>query len=539
MTTKLNWKIKLSESKRFERALEIFPGAFAWLTLTAPFIAASFWPTAVAFFILAFNTYWFFKALHLISHLIRGYKRLTNTQKIDWLEICRQVQNLGQLKKKITASKKPLLIGEDLIDLEKAIKNPHLVHDWRDIWHVVVIATFRESIDILQPTLKALVNSNFPKKRIMIVLAGEDKDPDFLPISQQLEKEFTKYFPVFLSYAHKKQEGEVKGKGPGITYAGRGFKEYFDKHFAHIPYENVVVTNLDADHIVHPEYLARLTFKYIINPNRTRSTYQPVPLLFNNVWDTPAPNRVVAVGASFWQIVEAMRPWRLKTFASHAQSLETLAATDFWSVKTIVEDGHQFWRTYFTFDGDHTMVPLFIPIYQDCVLAQTRWLTFKAQYLQRRRWAWGVSDFPFIVKNFLRQPNIPFVEKFMQTFRHFGGLYSWATASFLIAGAWIPLLFNRAFQDTVLAHNVNTYAIFIIRLAWIGIFVNVWIYLTLLPKRPKRYGRWRHFGMIWQWALAPVVAIFLSSLPALDSQTRLMIGKYLDDFDVTPKVRKA
>lgn len=525
------------DSARFNRLLEITPGAIAWLTLGGPFILAPFWPVAVAYFIIIFNLYWFFKAIFLMFFLIRGYRHLTKTSKVDWLFMCRQTKNLSQLKKKLTASKQPLVIDEDLAEIENAITHPSLVKNWEDVHHLVIIATFKESIDILRDTLDALIKSNFPKKRIMVVLAGEERDSEFPKLSKTMEKEYKSFFKIFLSFSHKEQIGEVKGKGSGITYAGKEFKQYFDKHF-NFPYENVVVTNLDADHIVHLQYLARLTFKYVLNPNRTHSTYQPVPLLFNNVWDAPAPNRVVAVGASFWQIVEAMRPWRLKTFASHAQSLETLIATDFWSTKTIVEDGHQFWRTYFTFNGDHVMIPLFIPIYQDCVLAQTKWLTFKAQYLQRRRWAWGVSDFPFIIKNFLRQPNIPFREKFIQTFRHFGGSYSWATASFLIAGAWIPLLFNRAFQNTVLAHNVTFYAISIMRLAWIGIFANIWVYLALLPPRPKRYGPWRHFGMIWQWILAPVTAIFLSSLPALESQTRLMLGKYLD-FYVTPKVRKA
>jgi hypothetical protein len=310
------------------------------------------------------------------------------------------------------------------------------------------------------------------------------------------------------------------------------------KNHPEIKPENVLVTNLDGDHIVHREYFARLTYKYTIDPNRDRKTYQPVPVLFNNIWDAPAPNRVCAMSSSFFQIVEAVRPFRLKTFASHSQSLQTLLITDFWSNKTIVEDGHQFWRTYFAYNGDHEMVALFIPIYQDCVLAETYYATFKNQYLQMRRWAWGISDFPFVIKGYIKHPEISLGEKFLQVFRFFSGHFSWSTASFMLAFAWIPLLFNQDFQDTVLAHNVTVVSSTIMNLAWVTLFANIWVFFTLLPPKPRHRRKTRYLGLVLQWILVPVVALFFSAIPALESQTRLMLGKYLDVFWSTPKIRK-
>ncbi len=43
--------------------------------------------------------------------------------------------------------------------------------------------------------------------------------------------------------------------------------------------------------------------------------------------------------------------------------------------------------------------------------------------------------------------------------------------------------------------------------------------------------------MFFQWILVPVVG-FLSAFPALDSQTRILFGKYFGEFWVTEKMRK-
>ena len=105
--------------------------------------------------------------------------------------------------------------------------------------------------------------------------------------------------------------------------------------------------------------------------------------------------------------VSSMRPHALRNFSSHAQSLQTLIDTDFWSVRTIVEDGHQFWRTYFRYDGDHQVFPVYVPVYQDAVLAKGYRRTLKAQFIQLRRWAWGASDVAYVIETgFLKRTKL-------------------------------------------------------------------------------------------------------------------------------------
>lgn len=528
------------EKKWFERFLEIIPGLSAWLFLLSPLVLAFVAPAFLSLFLLFYGLYWLVKSLNISRHMINGFIRMRRDMKIDWLKMCHLTKSISALqdhllrkyqKDKKNATYQELLAIENLEGKQKSIKN------WEDIYHVILFAVSNEAYEIVEPSLKSVLDLNYPSKKIIVVFAAEDRyDDGFKKYVGKLKQKYASNFADFRYYYHKVTEGEVVGKGPNISYAAKSFwKDYKNKG---IKPENVLVTNLDADHILHKEYCAKLTYLFVTDPNRDRKSYQPVPILFNSIWDAPAMNRVAAASSSFWQIVESMRPYKLRTFAAHTQSLETLLVTDFWSIKTVVEDGHQYWRTYFAFNGDCHMVPLQLPVYQDAVLGVNFWHATRNQYMQKRRWAWGISDVPFVVINSLRHKEIPALERFIQTFRLIAGNFSWSTSSFFLASAWIPLTMNKQFQDMVLAHNIMAYTSGMLRFAWVGIFANIWISLAMLPKKPRHYGPFKDIMMLTQWIFSPIYAILLSALPALESQTRLMLGKKLDVFWITPKMRK-
>jgi hypothetical protein len=386
--------------------------------------------------------------------------------------------------------------------------------------------------------LKFILASDYPNKNIVIVFAAEAAYKEgFLEDIKVLEKKYAHHFKDFLWYLHELKEGEVIGKGSNITNAGRAFwKDYQGKGI--LP-ENLMITTLDADHTVHRGYFSRLTYLYVTDPNRYNKTYQPIPLLFNNIWDVPATNRIAAVSTSFWQFIEGMRSYKLRTFAAHAQTMETLIKTDFWAINTIVEDGHQYWRTYFAMGGDAHIIPLYIPVYQDAVLGENLWQSIKYQYKQIRRWSWGVTDFPFVVVNALRHKEIPVFERVIQVYRQFISFFTWASASFFLATSWIPLALSQSYQDTAFAHNSSFYASKTLQFAWFGVFLNYWLSIFLFPPKPKHYGIRYNLEMVFQWALAPIYAIFILSLPALETQTRLIFNKRLESFWITPKHRKS
>jgi hypothetical protein len=115
-------------------------------------------------------------------------------------------------------------------------------------------------------------------------------------------------------------------------------------------------------------------------------------------------------------------------------------------------------------------------------------------------------------------------------------MYTWATAPFLIFLLGRLPLWLASDQDIAFIQAAPFTLENIMRLAMVGVFVSAALSLTLLPPRPKSVKSHTWLVMIAQWALLPVTFILFGAFPAIDAQTRLMIGKYLG-FNVTKKAR--
>lgn len=557
------YQISYVDRRWFERLLEIIPGLITWSIIIAPIILSIFAPIVVAYFIIAFDIFWLLKSFLMSSSLIGGYKRLHASQKVDWSARLNELDNLEatlakmateliEIENKCPYVNKLFLYSKAkkadraryreqkkrFEQLNKVFEQSGTFIHPDKIHHVVIMPVYNEGLDTIVPSIEALLNSDYDPKKIFFIIGYEERGGEAIRHTvREVEKEYANRFGMIKSFQHPKDiPGEVIGKGGNITFAGRKILEIIQQK--KIPLSDVIVTTIDSDNRVASKYFSCLTYHYCIDPNRIRKSYQPVPMFLNNIWDVPAPVRVIASSNSFWIIIESMTPHRLRNFASHAQSLQTLVDTDFWSVTSPVEDGHQYWRTYFTYDGDHTVDPIYMPIYQDAVLSKTHLRTFKSQYVQLRRWAYGISDFPFVVKHYLTNKQIGFWEKIIQVGRLLEGHISWATAPLILTFvAWLPLLLNAHFKNLVIAHQLPVVASRILTLAMLGIFVTIWISLISLPPRPARYKKSKSIFMLTQWLLMPVVAICFGSMAAIDAQTRLMFGRYLV-FKVTDKVVK-
>jgi cellulose synthase/poly-beta-1,6-N-acetylglucosamine synthase-like glycosyltransferase len=511
------------------RFWEIFPGAVSWTFLLMPAVLSLFNPTLFAIYIIGFLLIWFVKSIGLNVRSLQGYRMMDQQKKLDWQILLDDIE-AGEVKHNLKWI--PKWHRQNVARL----KEQPLCLPPSEVIHALIIATYNESRDILEPTIQSCLASKYDMKKVILMIAYEARDGAQSEQSAlDLVKEYGKDFMHAIAVKHPLTEGEVRGKGGNVTYAGRELQKYLEKE--KIDPLRVIVTTLDSDNRPHALYLSALTYTYCSTEDPRFVSYQPIPMYTNNIWDAPSPMRVIATGNSFWNIVLSMRPHMLRNFSSHAQGMQALIDCDFWSVRTIVEDGHQFWRTYFRYDGKHEVYPIYLPIYQDAVLSSTYRKTLKAQFIQLRRWAWGASDIAYVAKmGFRKGSKVPRTDMIFKFARLVEGHISWATASLLLAfGSLIPVLVQ---PKNYIAQSLPHIASTIETLALLGIFVTLFLSFKSLPPKPERYKNHRNILMVLQWVLLPVTTIIYNTLAAVYSQTRLMFGWYLGNFDVTDKAVK-
>lgn len=528
------------------RAFEILPGALTYVTLLGAVIFSYLAPSWVAIYIILFDIYWVLKAINTAIHLLSSFFKLKLHAAYDWRKRVEELKDLQNYKQTMrqqilhaeTRSKKADL-KQELFRLDK-INFTNRLLDFRKVYHLVIVATYKESLEILDRSILSVLESDFPKDQIIFVLGTEERDYERAKRNGEiLTQRYGKSFLRFEVVMHPDGiPGEAAVKGANLTYAARNMLPVLDE--LEIGHDQVIVSAFDSDTIVSRNYFSYLTYTFLTAEKPYRTSYQPMPLYNNNIWDAPAITRVVAVANSFWQMVEASRPDRLVTFSSHALTLRALKDVDFWPADIIPDDSRIFWKCFLYYHGDYRTKPLFTNLSFDAMLDETYIKTLVGQYKQKRRWAWGVSEIPYVISHALSDHKIPFWKKFIYIERLIEGHYFWATASIIIAIlGWLPLLLGSGkFGNDILAFNLPLLTRSIMQIATAFLIFSVYINMVLLPKKPTQYSSWRTVNMILQWIFVPIVSTIFGSLPAIDAQTRLMLGRYME-FWVTPKTRKA
>lgn len=555
-----NPKTEIPSERRVQRMLEVIPGILTWATLFGMVIFSFLLPIWVSIFIIVFDIYWIYRTIFISFYSVKAYRKLSEGKKTDWWERCQNISNpkkyFDDLENRIDLMKETLkngmswkekkIIRKEIGKLEKyqlEVKNLQKIEDkiwdWREIVHVVFLPTANEGAEIIEPAIQAVQESNFPNQQIIMMLATEENEPEDKRMEKvnYLKNKFKGVFRDFLVTTHVVKGDELKCKASNATFSAKELMKYLDER--KIDYEKVIFSNFDCDSVCHKEYFAALTYAYVTDPKRLQRSYQPLPMYHNNIWDTNAFVRVIVTSSSFWHMFQSTRR-EMVTFSSHSEPFKTLVDVGFWPINMISEDSIIYWKCFAFYHGDYEVKPIYLPISLDAVLAQTYWKTIKNQYKQKRRWAYGIENFPVIMRALWPDKKIKFLKKIRTAFEMLEGHHSWATNAFILAFlGWLPLFFGGAqFNESVLAHNLPMVTRYLMSLAMIGLISSMFLSFLLLPPKPAKYTKKRYIYMFFQWFLIPIISPTLGSIPAIDSQTRIMIKKYFGEFWVTEKIKK-
>ncbi len=528
-----------------ERFWEVLPGLQLWTVFFGAILLSYYRPVWAALFIICFDLYWVLKALNVATHLVASYKIFQFVVKLNWLDYAARAIDLETLQEFLNAR---LALAQNhtarnfyksqLSKISLLRSQNRKGADYADYYHLVLIPFVNESMEVLDSTLAAISASNYPKEKIILLLGSEERaGQEAQDIARKIKEKYQANFLRFFVATHPDGlEGEIKGKSANAAYATKSIMPELEKMGISVP--QILVSNFDSDTIIHPQYFARVMYEFLTAEKPYQTSYQPITIFNNNIWDSPALIRVISVSNSFWQFTESSRPDRLRTFSSHTMTLKALVDVGFWKKDIINEDGYIYWQCYLRYNGDYRVEPLFIPISLDTCLASTTWQTMINQYKQKRRWAYNVEYFPHLLPALIKS-KAPFWDKAYKFYQYVEGNFNWAAASILITFLGrLPLYIGgQAFQQSVVGYNLPKITLILLNIALVFLIFSVYINLVLLPPRPKKYGIGRSAMMYLQWFLVPLTSIIFGSLPAIESQTRLMFGWYLE-FWVTPKARK-
>lgn len=478
--------------------------------------------------------------MYLTLFLVFSYIRLNMEQKTDWMERIKGIDHLITYYQQQPPSPpwQSFSTWTHRRELKKLLDSQQWPAPSKDIDHLVIFPVVKESQEVIEPAIKAISQQQFPTRQIIVVFALEERATE--QIKKGVYHVQNKYKPFFLDCLVVEHPadlpGEARVKGANVTYAAKKAAAYIRGQ--HIPFENVIVSCFDADTVVGENYFACLTYHFMIHSNRQQASFQPIPMYHNNIWHVPGFARVIETGSSFFQLVEATNPEKLVTFSSHSMSFKALVEVDYWPVDMISDDSAIFWKCYIHYDGGYQVIPMYVTLSMDVASANNWWRTVKSVYKQKRRWAWGVENFPLVMRAFWQDRKIPLWDKFRHGFKLLEGHWSWATWGFILSLiGWLPVLFARQeFASSVVYYNVPQIASTIFNLASLCLITSIILSLALLPRADMRYPLLVKIGHALEWLMIPLILVFLGTLPALDAQTRLMFGRYLE-FWVSDKGR--
>ncbi len=469
-----------------------------WIIITLPIWLSPFHPAVVAYFIIAFEIYFLYKSLTTCFNATISYQKIQQASRINF---AKKVQK---------------------------------IHEAERIQHFIVIPNYKEPVYKLEATIKSIVANDHPFKNLHLVFAFEKREEEAKEKEAYFRKHYKKHFKDILASYHVLVEGEVPGKASNQTFAAKELAEYIkEKGYQD---EDCLITICDADSFMPANFFSYLTYAFMTDDDRLHHFYWAPVLLYNNFWDLPFFVRLQATLSSLLRLAFLNEGDKLIQISTYSTNFALIKKIGYWDVDIIPEDWHVYFQAFFVFGERLKTIPLYTIVNGDAVYSGSFMKTFFSRYDQEKRWAWGVTDVAYNWKNFFKTPHIHPWAKIKKLLYLAETHLLWPTSFFILTvSASIPPLINPAFKRTVLGYLLPELAGLILTFSTALLIVYIWLDFNV-RNRLKIKNKVLFLPLLFvQWYLLPVVSFILSSLPALEAHTRLLIGKKIT-YKVTEKV---
>jgi hypothetical protein len=489
------------------RFFEATPGLITWILLLSPAWIPIVFHTNGALFVAAgvllFDAYWVLRAISVVTGVYSTLLKMRRDMRTDWLARCREERSEG-------------------------------VEDPLSYFHLAVIPTYTEPYHVLERTVQAIVDSNYPDDlKLVGIITRETDKPGWANVARLKEK-FGSRLRGFYHIKDPLEPGIVVGKSAAMNWGGRWMVRVLTDEGYDL--SRVLITDLDSDYRVHPQYFAWISWHHARQPLRDYAIWQPVPLFHNNIWEVPMAVRIMSASTSQWQMFLHSRPHRLVAFSSYTCSLDFVHKVGYWDKDVIPEDSRFYWKAFFTFGKKFSVKSVYLPIYGDSPQSKDYAATHTSQYNQIKRWAWGITDVPYVLARFFKHPEIPLwlrIRRFMNLFlNHLNWIF---LPVLLMFGASVPLWASLDFSLTDIGQTLWSVSGMLLGVTLSTVLFFLYFEIRLLPPKPASWPFWRKGLVYVQYFGYPMVGLMLSVLPALEAHTRLLFGRYLE-YRVTEKV---
>lgn len=504
--------------KLIHRILEMSLGIMTWLLLTSPIWLGLLNPRAIVYMLTFFTVYWSYLAAKHTIGLYFGYRKYKEEQKINWAQ---------ELEKLDFAS----------------LPDPSTLPESKDkLGHFILIPAVNEPASVLRESIESIFNQDFSSEKITLVYTLEEK------FAEETEKTIREIIGERISrlerlliYVHPRGiEGEAVGAAAANrTWGAKHAVEQIKSEGGNI--RNYIFSTIDADHVLSPQYLSRLTHLYLSTDRRDNHYYSTAVHLFNNnLWRVPVMMRIEANAVTMGSLSDwsASKGALKDSFSSYSSSLQTLIDANYWDVALGVDDTIFYWRAFFVRNGDFDGIPHYAPYSADAVEGSSYLDSHVRLYKQLLRWGWGAIDFPLSVKEFIKNKKIPMSKKVGWMLKHIERRVVLINIVFLITfGFGLVTLVNPYVKQSNFAYSLPDIMSIILTTTLIFLIPATFIRMYLVAPMPKKWPIWKKTLVLLEGPLIMLNLLTYSFFPWVQAQTKMLFGHKMKDLYHTPKVR--